>query len=67
MVFGNSLRDGICPEQAAFRSFDRVTPAFRVDFIDAAEGIDIPAELYETGLASFAADRSMIGSVRWRL
>lgn len=30
-----------------------VTPAFRVDFIDAAEGIDIPAELYETGVSFF--------------
>lgn len=30
-----------------------ITPAFRVDFIDSAEGIDIPAELYETGVSFF--------------
>lgn len=30
-----------------------ITPAFRVDFIDAAQGIDVPAELYETGVSFF--------------
>lgn len=30
-----------------------MTPAFRVDFIDAAHGIDVPAELYETGVSFF--------------
>jgi hypothetical protein len=30
-----------------------ITPAFRVDFIDAAPGIDVPAELYETGVSFF--------------
>ena len=30
-----------------------ITPAFRVDFIDAAQGIDVPVELYETGVSFF--------------
>lgn len=30
-----------------------ITPVFRVDFIDAAAGIDIPAQLYETGVSFF--------------
>jgi len=30
-----------------------ITPAFRIDMIDAAEGIDIPAELYDTGVSFF--------------
>lgn len=30
-----------------------ITPAFRVDFIDAAQGLDVPAELYETGVSFF--------------
>jgi len=30
-----------------------ITPAFRIDIIDAAEGIDIPSELYETGVSFF--------------
>lgn len=30
-----------------------VTPAFRVDWIDAAPGLDVPAELYETGVQFF--------------
>ena len=30
-----------------------ITPGFRVDFIGAADGIDIPAELYETGVSFF--------------
>ncbi|MEZ6034910.1 MAG: DUF6268 family outer membrane beta-barrel protein [Planctomycetaceae bacterium] len=30
-----------------------ITPSFRVDFIDAAAGLDIPAELYETGVSFF--------------
>jgi hypothetical protein len=37
-------------------SFDEilgVTPSFRADFIDAAPSIDIPAELFETGVTFF--------------
>jgi hypothetical protein len=30
-----------------------ITPSFRVDFIDAAPGIDVPAELFETGINFF--------------
>ena len=30
-----------------------MTPAFRVDFIDAAQGLDVPAELCETGVSFF--------------
>ena len=30
-----------------------ITPAFRVDFIDAAQGIDVPPELFETGVSLF--------------
>jgi len=30
-----------------------ITPAFRVDFVDAAEEIDVPTELYETGVSFF--------------
>ena len=30
-----------------------ITPALRVDFIDAAQGIDVPDELYETGVSFF--------------
>lgn len=30
-----------------------ITPSFRVDFIDAAPGIDVPAELFETGVNFF--------------
>ena len=30
-----------------------ITPGFRVDFIDAAPGIDVPVELYETGVSFF--------------
>ncbi len=30
-----------------------ITPSFRVDLIDAAPGIDVPAELFETGINFF--------------
>jgi hypothetical protein len=30
-----------------------ITPAFRVDFMDAAPGIDVPTELFETGVSLF--------------
>ena len=30
-----------------------ISPAFRVDFIDAAQGIDVPTDLYETGVSFF--------------
>lgn len=30
-----------------------ITPSFRVDYIDAAPGIDVPAELFETGVNFF--------------
>ena len=35
------------------QSVSLITPAFRVDFIDAAQGIDVPPELFETGISFF--------------
>lgn len=40
-------------EKAGAPEILSIAPSFRVDFIDAAQGIDIPAELYQTGVSFF--------------
>lgn len=57
-----SIRTGI--PLGSFDNILGITPAFRVDWIDAADGIDIPSELYETGLEFFYM-RPL--SERWKL
>ena len=34
-----------------------ITPSFRVDWIEAAPGLDVPAELFETGVSFFCLTR----------
>ncbi len=57
-----SIRTGI--PLGSFDNILGITPAFRVDWIDAADGIDIPTELYEAGLEFFYM-RPL--SERWKL
>ncbi len=57
-----SIRTGI--PLGSFDNILGITPAFRVDWIDAADGIDIPSELYETGLEFFYMRPF---SERWKL
>jgi hypothetical protein len=57
-----SIRTGI--PLGNFDNILGITPAFRVDWIDAAAGIDVPSELYETGVELFHL-RSL--GERWKL
>lgn len=55
-VFGASdgtSGTGTAAAQADVPEILSITPSFRVDFIDAVEGLDVPAELYETGVSFF--------------
>ncbi len=59
-VSGNDLSTGFVEASIGLGvplgSFDNilgVTPRFRMDWIDAAAGLDVPSELYETGVQFF--------------